>query len=81
LWEITEHPDPDIDPGGRAERCTAVLPAWSAQSVHDLTRDPDLGFSAAAATLADLIGLDPSVCQARQAAAARYNRTGSKQPR
>ena len=52
-----------------------MLPTWSAASVHDLTRDPRLGFGAAAATLADLMNLDPSWYQARQAAVARYSRT------
>jgi hypothetical protein len=60
---------------GRKERCTAVLPAWSAASLHDLTH-PSLGFGVAAATLAELMNLDPSWYQARQAAVARYSRTG-----
>jgi hypothetical protein len=76
LWEIKERPATVTAADGRKEQCAAVLPAWSAASVHDLTRDPGLGFGAAAATLADLIGLDPSWYQARQAAVARYSRTG-----
>jgi hypothetical protein len=54
-----------------ADSCTAVLPAWSARSLHDLT-SPGLGFAAAKHALvrAD----DP--WQARQAAMARYSRTG-----
>jgi hypothetical protein len=75
LWEITERPATVKSPDGRAERCTAVLPAWSAASLHDLTH-PSLGFGAAAATLAGLMELDPSWQQARQAAVARYSRTG-----
>jgi hypothetical protein len=76
LWEITERPAWVEAGDGREEQCTAVLPAWSAASVHDLTRDAGLGFSAAAATLAELMNLDPSWYQARQAAVARYSRTG-----
>jgi hypothetical protein len=75
LWEITERTATVTESGGRIERCTAVLPAWSAASLHDLTH-PSLGFGAAAATLAGLMNLDPSWHQARQAAVARYSRTG-----
>jgi hypothetical protein len=76
LWEITERPAQVESPGGREQECTAVLPAWSAHSEHDLARDPGLGFGAAAATLAELMNLDLWVYQARQAAATRYSRTG-----
>ena len=31
LWEITEQPVETGAPDGRAEYCTAVLPAWSAE--------------------------------------------------
>ncbi len=54
----------------REERCTAVLPAWSASSEHDLGQ-PGLGFGLAAQALAPG---DP--WQARQAAVARYDRVG-----
>jgi len=70
LGVITEQTAAIRAPGGREERCTAVLPAWSARSDHDLT-DPDLGFAAAAQALAPG---DP--WQARQAAMARYGRIG-----
>jgi hypothetical protein len=53
-----------------------VLPAWSADSTHELTGHPGLGFGAAAATLAALAGMDEFACEARQAAVARYSRTG-----
>jgi hypothetical protein len=53
-----------------ADVCTAVLPAWSARSQHDLGR-PDLGFGAAASALAP--GDDWT---AAQAAMAKYSRTG-----
>ena len=76
LWEITEHRARTTAPDGREEHCTAVLPAWSADSMHELSGHPGLGFGAAAATLAALAGLDEFVCEARQAAVARYSRTG-----
>ena len=63
-------------PGGREERCAAVLPAWSAASEHNLAADPRLGFAAAAAALSELTGVDPGPFQAIQAAVARYSRTG-----
>jgi hypothetical protein len=54
-----------------ADSCTAVLPAWSASSKHDLTA-PELGFLAARRALVP--GSDP--WEASQAAMARYSRTG-----
>jgi hypothetical protein len=54
----------------REERCTAVLPAWSARSELDLSQ-PDLGFGLAVQALAPG---DP--WQARQATVARYDRVG-----
>lgn len=64
LWEVREGM-------AEADTCSAVLPAWSASSQHDLT-DPALGFLAARRGLAP--GSDP--WDARQAAMARYSRTG-----
>jgi hypothetical protein len=64
LWE-----EESAQPG--RDICTAVLPAWSARSEHDLS-DPDLGFRAVRNAL--VAGPDP--WQARQAAMARYSRTG-----
>ena len=54
-----------------ADACVAVLPAWSANSSHNL-RHPSLGFAAAKNAIAP--GPDP--WQARQSAMARYSRTG-----
>jgi hypothetical protein len=70
LWTLTERHARVKSASGREERCTAVLPAWSARSEHDLS-DPSLGFAAAAQALAPG---DP--WQARQAAMARYSRVG-----
>jgi len=70
LWAISERTAPIKSGAAREERCTAVLPAWTAQSKLDLD-DPSLGFAAAADALAPG---DP--WQARQAAMARYSRTG-----
>jgi hypothetical protein len=69
-WAITERTGPVKSASGREEQCTAVLPAWSANSQQDLS-DPSLGFAAAAQALAPG---DP--WQARQAAMARYSRVG-----
>jgi hypothetical protein len=66
LWLLTEK----TGTAKLSERCTAVMPAWSARSDHDMT-DPDLGFADAARALAPG---DP--CDARQAAMARYSRVG-----
>ena len=68
LWTVTEQTA--MIHTAREERCTAVLPAWSARSELDLTQ-PDLGFGLAAQALAPG---DP--WQARQAAVARYDRVG-----
>ena len=70
LWAITERTAQIKSGEPREERCAAVLPAWTAQSQHDLA-DPSLGFAAAAQALAPG---DP--WEARQAAMARYSRTG-----
>jgi hypothetical protein len=70
LWAISERTAPVKSGAPREERCTAVLPAWTARSELDLS-DPSLGFAAAAHALAPG---DP--WQAKQAAMARYSRTG-----
>jgi hypothetical protein len=70
LWAISERTAPVRSGAAREERCTAVLPAWTASTSLDLG-DPSLGFAAAAHALAPG---DP--WQARQAAMARYSRTG-----
>jgi hypothetical protein len=67
LWVITEQRGGAAE---RAEKCSAVLPAWSAHSTHDMG-DPRLGFEAAAHALAPG---DPF--KAKQAAMARYSREG-----
>jgi hypothetical protein len=54
-----------------ADSCTAVLPAWSATSKHDLSA-PGLGFAAAKNAL---VGNDDP-WEAGQTAMARYSRTG-----
>lgn len=54
-----------------SDSCTAVLPAWSAESQHALT-DPDLGFAAAAQALVP----EHDRYDAVQSAMARYSRTG-----
>ncbi len=75
LWTLTERPGRTRAPGGREERCTAVLPAWSATSTLDLDQ-PGLGFDVAGAGLAGLLGRPDLRYRASQACAARYSRTG-----
>ena len=70
LWSVTETTAPIKSDAAREERCTAVLPAWTAESKHDLS-DAELGFGAAAHALAPG---DP--WQAKQVAMARYTRVG-----
>ena len=70
LWAISERTATIKSGAAREERCTAVLPAWTARSQLDLS-DPGLGFVAVAHALSPG---DP--WQARQAAMARYSRTG-----
>jgi hypothetical protein len=65
-WTLREESAAD-----HRDLCTAVLPAWSAQTQLDLT-DPGLGFGTAIRAL--LPGGRP--WDARQAAMARYTRTG-----
>ena len=68
-WTLREVPD-----GSRRERFSAVLPAWTARSAHDLG-DPSLGFPAAKEALAALTGAEGD-WTARQQAVARYSRRG-----
>jgi hypothetical protein len=70
LWAISERTAPVKSGAPREERCTAVLPAWTARSELDLA-DPSLGFAAAAQALAP-----GDSWQAKQAAMARYTRVG-----
>jgi len=75
LWTIVEEPAQTSSPDGREEVCTAILPAWSAQSDLDLG-DPALGFPAAALVLAQALRLKEFAFVARQAAVAKYTREG-----
>jgi Serpin (serine protease inhibitor) len=75
LWKLTEEPTETIAPGERVERCSAVLPAWSAKNSHDLNL-PSLGFPAAAAALAERMALSDYPFEARQSTVARYSREG-----
>jgi hypothetical protein len=75
LWTVREEAAQVTAPDGREERATAVLPAWSATSSHDLDR-AELGIPAAARAAATALGLPESVHTARQSAMARYSRTG-----
>jgi hypothetical protein len=70
LWSVSERRDTVTSPSGREERCTAVLPAWSAHSTLDLT-PPGLGFDIAMPAL-----VPDQPWGAAQAAMARYTRVG-----
>lgn len=66
-WLLREEKAPDA----AHDICTAVLPAWSARSKHDLEH-PSLGFGEVRNALVQ--AADPFL--AKQAAMARYSRTG-----
>ncbi len=71
LWTVVE----GRSDRGNEERHTAVLPAWSARSTHELIA-PEFGFAAAADVLIGLLPPDDYQFEARQSAVARYSRTG-----
>ncbi len=73
LWTLAERPAATAR--AREERCTAVLPAWSADSSIDLS-GAGLGFDAAAAALARLLEIQQYIFAAQQACVAQYSRTG-----
>jgi hypothetical protein len=75
LWTITEESAEVKAPDGREERCTAILPAWSAEDDFDLSHD-SLGFAAAARRFAERLGRPGLDWIVRQAAMARYHRFG-----
>lgn len=75
LWTLTEKPIMTTARDGREEHCTAVLPAWSASSNHDLRADA-LGFPAAAAALFEILGLKLDRYAACQSVLAKYSRIG-----
>ncbi|MBG0567592.1 hypothetical protein [Actinoplanes aureus] len=70
LWSIREKTAAMHD----AEQVSAVLPAWSATSDHDLSA-PELGFGAATRVLEQLVGFHCDF-EAKQAATARFGRYG-----
>ncbi len=76
VWDIDE------EPAGRAghlaldERFTSIMPAWSAKTDLDLTRPAELGFGAAAATIARALELANPVYEARQSTVAKYSAVG-----
>jgi hypothetical protein len=74
-WRITEETVQAPAPGGLLERYESVLPAWSAESTHDLGAESS-GFPLAAAALAGALGLVDFTFEAAQTAKARYGPTG-----
>ncbi|MCW3816664.1 serpin family protein [Micromonospora sp. DR5-3] len=75
LWTLREETVRTFARDGREERTRAVLPCWSAESRHDLTR-AGFGFDAAARALGMLMGLANPQHEAVQSAVARYGRYG-----
>jgi hypothetical protein len=77
-WTLTERTVRTMQPSGREELLTAIIPAWSARDNHDLISDKRLGFQLVARILEPLLPPDPRghVCQAKQSLVARYSRTG-----
>lgn len=77
LWSISEREVEITDGNGgdRRERYSTVIPAWRAQSTHDLSK-ANVGFEPAGAALAELAGLPLEQMEARQSAMARYTRVG-----
>jgi hypothetical protein len=71
LWTVTERTAASHD----TEQCTAVLPAWSAKSDHDL-KSPGFGCKAAADALIALLPPGGYDFEAKQSAVARYSRIG-----
>ena len=70
LWTIVEH-----EAHERGEHAEAALPAWHAQSQHDLLKVPDLAFGAAAEAMMSAAHVRGPVAAAQSAVAA-YSRTG-----
>jgi hypothetical protein len=75
-WTLTETSVPTRAPNGREEACPALLPAWSATSDHDLAQNPTTGFLLAGRALSALADRPHLDIVGRQAALARYTRTG-----
>jgi hypothetical protein len=75
LCEITEAKVQTSASGGREERYSSALPAWSAQTEVDLGGE-SLGFAGAASDIASALGLHDYRYEAKQSAFARYSRTG-----
>ncbi|SNT62748.1 hypothetical protein SAMN05421812_114169 [Asanoa hainanensis] len=74
-WTLTEEPVQTAAGGGREEVHRVVLPAWSAESKHDLDR-PELGIPAAATGAKRALGTPGARHSAAQSAMARYSRVG-----
>lgn len=74
LWTIREERRHER----RTEFTTALLPAWSAQSDHDLAADPALGFPAVTRVLGRLLTAPAGRFEAKQTAVARYSGSGSR---
>jgi len=74
-WTLTEETVQTAAPFGREEVHRVVLPAWSAESKHDLNR-PELGIPAAATAAKAALAEPSAPHEAAQTAMARYTRVG-----
>ncbi|UIJ35782.1 hypothetical protein [Allobranchiibius sp. GilTou73] len=70
LWTIIEE-----EASERGERIETLLPAWHADSRHDLLSEPGLGFASAGQALRQLVSVQGPL-EATQSAVARYGRRG-----
>jgi hypothetical protein len=75
LWTITEEKAQILSGDRREERFRTIMPAWSAESNLDLA-EKTVGFPAAARAIAEALGMGDYLYEAKQAAVARYSRTG-----
>ncbi len=73
-WTLREE---TLDSSGPQEQFDAWLPAWSAESEHDLKAQRGLGFVAAIMTLSRFLrDPDPGRSEAKQVAKAKFSREG-----
>lgn len=75
LWTLREEPTRTYAPDGRVERISAVLPCWSAESLHRLDSER-LGFPVATWAFAELLDAPDLTAEVVQKAVARYGRYG-----
>lgn len=80
VWEISEEPNLPAGPFERDERLTSILLAWSASTEVNLADDTELGFGAAAASIARALELSDWRHEAAQSTVAKYSAVGFEPP-